>query len=70
LFNFFDLNQLARSEILPRIARHIEGASNPKNSVSLANHHSKAAHLAFEQLNYIDDRLICEKVGLGDNLPA
>ncbi len=70
LFNFFDLNQLARSEILPRIARHIEGASNSKNSISLANHHSKAAHSAFEQLNYIDDRMRLEKVGLCDNLPA
>ncbi|EOW7153584.1 TPA: hypothetical protein ACPZQZ_001938 [Yersinia enterocolitica] len=70
LFNFFNLNQLARSEILPRIASHIEGAANPSNSISLANHHSKAARLAFEQLCYIDDRLQGEKVGLRDNLPA
>jgi hypothetical protein len=70
LFNFFNLNQLARSEILPRIARNIQGAANPKNSVSLANHHSKAARSAFEQLCYIDDRMKGEKVGLGDNLPA
>jgi hypothetical protein len=70
LFNFFNLNQLARSEILPRIAHHIEGAANPNNSISLANHHSKVARSAFEQLCYIDDRMKGEKVGLGDNLPA
>ncbi|WP_261821784.1 hypothetical protein [Pragia fontium] len=70
LFNFFNLNQLAHSEILPRIARHIEGAANPNNSVSLANHHSKAARSAFEQLCYIDDRMKGDKVGLSDNLPA
>ncbi|MEY1422715.1 hypothetical protein AB7038_02725 [Morganella morganii] len=70
LFNFFNLNQLVRSEILPRIARHIEGAANPNNSVSLANHHSKAAHSAIEQLCYIDDRMKGDKAGLGDNLPA
>ncbi|MTD41178.1 hypothetical protein GIX45_21665 [Erwinia sp. CPCC 100877] len=70
LFNFFNLNQLARSEILPRIARHIEGAANPNNSISLANHHSKVARSAFEQLCYIDDRMKGEKVRLGDNLPA
>jgi hypothetical protein len=70
LFNFFNLNQLASSEVLPRIARHIEGASNSKNSASLANHHSKAARLAFEQLCYIDDHMKGEKVRLNDNLPA
>ncbi|KMK84620.1 hypothetical protein [Pectobacterium brasiliense] len=70
LFNFFNLNQLARCEILPRIARHIEGAANPNNSISLANHHSKVARSAFEQLCYIDDRMKGEKVGLADNLPA
>jgi hypothetical protein len=70
LFNFFNLNQLARSEILPSIARHIENAANPNNSISLANHHSKAAHLAFEQLCYIDDHMRGEKVRLSDNLPA
>lgn len=70
LFNFFNLNQLARSEILPRIARHIEAAANSKNSLSLANHHSRAARLTFEQLCYIDDRMNGDKVGLGDNLPA
>jgi uncharacterized membrane protein YagU involved in acid resistance len=42
LFNFFDLNVLVHSEILPNIVRHIEGAANRKNSISLANHHSKA----------------------------
>ncbi|EQA1593514.1 hypothetical protein QEU86_RS05270 [Enterobacter hormaechei] len=70
LFNFFNLNQLARSELLPRIVRNIEGAANPKNSITLSNHHSKAAKLAFEQLCYIDDRMKLERVGLGDNLPA
>ncbi|WP_207208057.1 hypothetical protein [Salipiger sp. IMCC34102] len=70
LFNFFDLNQLARSEILPRIVRHIEGAANPKNSISLANHHSKAARQSLEQLAYIDERLKSETEKLGDTLPA
>lgn len=70
LFNFYNLNHLARSEILPRISRHIEGAVNLNNSVSLANHHSKCAQSAFEQLCYIDDRMKGEKLGLGDNLPA
>ena len=70
LFNFFDLNILVGSEILPKIARHIEGAANHKNSNSLANHHSKAARLALEQLSYIDERLKASKEGLKDKLPA
>lgn len=70
LFNFFDLNVLVRSEILPNIARHIKGAANPKNSISLANHHSKAARHALEQLSYIDDRVKANKENLDDNLPA
>lgn len=70
LFNFFNLNQLTRSEILPSIVLHIESAANPNNSTSLANHHSKAARSAFEQLCYIDDHMKGEKVRLGDNLPA
>ncbi|MDY0269999.1 hypothetical protein [Trichloromonas sp.] len=70
LFNFFDLNLLVRSEILPNIARHIEGAANGKNSISLANHYSKAARQALEQLSYIDDRVKADKESLEDNLPA
>lgn len=70
LFNFFDLNLLVRSEILPNIARQIEGAANRNNSISLANHHSKAARQALEQLAYIDDRVKTNKENLGDNLPA
>ncbi|MEI2767879.1 MAG: hypothetical protein V9E86_05125 [Nitrosomonas sp.] len=70
LFNFFNLNLLVRSEILPSIARHIEGAANPRNSISLANHHSRAARQALEQLSYIDDRIKADKEGLKDNLPA
>lgn len=70
IFNFFDLNILVRSEILPNIANHIEGAANRKNSNSLANHHSKAARLALEQLSYIDDRVKAGKEGLEDKLPA
>lgn len=70
LFNFFDLNILVRSEMLPNIARHIEGAANCKNSNSLANHHSKEARLVLEQLSYIDDRIKADKEGLEDNLPA
>lgn len=70
IFNFFDLTILVRSEILPNIARHIEGAANRKNSNSLANHYSKAARLALEQLSYIDDRVKAGKEGLEDKLPA
>ncbi|MFE0017898.1 hypothetical protein ACFWXH_23860 [Mesorhizobium sp. NPDC059054] len=70
LFNFFDLNVLVRSEILPNIVRHIKGAANRKNSISLANHHSKAARHALEQLSYIDDRIKANKESLDDNLPA
>lgn len=70
LFNFFDLNLLVRSEILPNIARHIEGAANRKSSISLANHHSKSARYALEQLLYIDERVKSDQESLGDNLPA
>jgi hypothetical protein len=70
LFNFFDLNLLVRSEILPSIAHHIEGAANPRNSISLANYHSSAAQQALEQLSYIDDRVRKDKERLEDNLPV
>ncbi|KZY43775.1 MULTISPECIES: hypothetical protein [unclassified Oleiphilus] len=69
LFNFFDLNQLVRSEILPNIADDIKGAANRRNSVSLSNYHSKAAQRALNQLFYIDDRVKADKEGLDDNLP-
>lgn len=70
LFNFFDLNVLVRTEILPNIVRHIEGAANRKHSISLANHHSSAARHALEQLSYIDDRIKADNESLDDNLPA
>jgi len=70
LFNFFDLNLLVSSAILPNVARHIEGAANPRNSISLANHHSKTAHRALEQLSYIDDRVKADIDGLDNNLPT
>ncbi|MBQ4809676.1 hypothetical protein J4717_19580 [Phaeobacter sp. HS012] len=70
LFNFFDLNVLVRSEILPNIERHIEGAANRNNSQSLANHHSKLARHALEQLSYVDDRVKADRQSLEDNLPA
>ncbi|WP_227698833.1 hypothetical protein [Pseudomonas putida] len=70
LFNFFDLNLLVRSEILPSINRHIEGAANPRASISLANYHSRAARRALEQLSYIDDRVKVGKDRLEDNLPS
>ena len=70
LFNFFDLNLLVRSEMLPNIARHIEGAANRKKSRSLANHHSRSARTSLEQLSYIDDRTKADKQSLADNLPA
>lgn len=69
LFNFFDLLPLVQSEILPSIARHIEGAAFPRNSISLANHHSRAAQQALEQLSYIDDRIKEGKEGLKEKLP-
>ncbi|WP_439633142.1 hypothetical protein [Glycocaulis sp.] len=68
LFNFFDLNVLVRSEILPSIARHIENAANRNASMSLANHHSKSARRALEQLTYIDGRLKLERESLEYNL--
>lgn len=68
LFNFFNLNILIRSEILPSIARHIEGAANTRNSISLANHHSRMARQALEQLSYIDERVKADKAGVKDNL--
>ncbi|MGO2306745.1 MAG: hypothetical protein ACTH5W_18795 [Providencia sp.] len=68
LFNFFNLSQIVNSEILPRIARHIKSAANPKNTVSLAHYHSNAAKYAFEQLCYIDDRMRVDKINISDNL--
>jgi len=70
LFNFFDLNSLVSSEILPNIARHIKGAANRKKSRSLANHHFRSARTSLEQLSYIDDRIKTDKQSLADNLPA
>lgn len=70
LFNFFDLNLLVHSEILPNIGRHIKGAATPQNSISLANHHSRAAQQALEQLSYIDDHVKAGKERLESNLPA
>lgn len=70
LFNFFDLNPLVRSEILPKIAKHIEEAADPRNSASLANHHSKVARLALGQLSYIDDRVTTDREGFEYHLPT
>jgi len=70
LFNFFDLNLLVRSEILPSISRHIERAANPRTSISLANYHSRAARQALDQLSYIDDRVKVGRERLVDNLPS
>ncbi|ODS05051.1 hypothetical protein [Vibrio scophthalmi] len=70
LFNFFDLNQLARSEVLPRIVRNIENAAKSSDSISLANHHSKKALLAFKQFCYIDNQVKTDTSRLSDNLPA
>ena len=70
LFNFYDLNLLVRSEIIPQIARHIENAAKPGNSMSLANHHSKAARRSLEQLSYIDDRAKVDTESLKESLPA
>ncbi|MCL7944669.1 hypothetical protein [Marinobacter sp. ATCH36] len=70
LFNFFDLNQLIHSELLPSLVRDIKYATNPRNSISLANHHSKAARRAIEQLSYIDSYVKADRVSLKYNLPA
>ncbi len=70
LFNFFDLKQLVRSEILPNIALHIEGVSNRSNSISLANHHLKSAQYSLEQLSYIDEIVRADNHNLKVNLPA
>lgn len=70
LFNFFDLNLLVHSEILTKTFRHIKGAANNRKSVSLANHHSRAARKAIKQLSYIDERIKSDKEGLQHNLPA
>jgi hypothetical protein len=70
LFNFFDLNLLVRSEILPSIIRHIEGAAKTRNSISLANYHSRVARQDLKQWSYIDDRIKANKEGLEDSLPA
>lgn len=70
LFNFFDLTILVGSEILPSIRRHVEGAANPRNSKSLANHHSRSARQALDQLSYIDEQVKVGKDRLSDNLPA
>jgi len=70
LFNFFDLNILVHNEIIPKIVKHIESAANARNSIALANHHSKAAKALLEQLSYIDDRISADKESVADNLPA
>lgn len=70
LFNFFDLKLLVQSEILASIFRHIEAASKPQGSNSLANHHSRLARQALGQVYYIDDRLKADKERLEDNLPS
>lgn len=70
LFNFFDLNLLVGSEILPRIAHHIDGAANQRNSMTLANHHSNAARYALGQLSYINNRIEANTDTFGDNLPV
>ncbi|WP_210316950.1 hypothetical protein [Oryzicola mucosus] len=70
LFNFFDLNVLIRTEVLPSIVRHIEGAANRKNTVTLANHHSKSVRHALEQLSYIDERIRVSTENLDHSLPA
>lgn len=69
LFNFFDLNLLVHSEILPSIAKHIQGAVK-SNSASLSNHHYRATRISLDQLSYIDFRLKNDGERLEDNLPA
>lgn len=69
MFNFFDLNTLVSTEILPSIVNHIGRAANPRNSISLSNHHSMSAQLALDQLFYIDDRIKSDEGSLQDTLP-
>ena len=70
LFNFFDLNQLINSEIILKITNDIAGVVNTKNSISLANHHSKQAQRSLEQFSYINECVISNHAGLKNNLPA
>ncbi len=70
LFNFFDLNHLVRSELIPKIARHIGGAIDQKRSASISYHHSQGARQALEQLTYIDKRVRENREGLEHNLTA
>lgn len=70
LFNFFDLNELVRNEIIPNIVNHINAATKPDLSINLANHHMNAAKHALEQLSYIDDRVKADMDKLKDTLPV
>jgi len=70
LFNFFDLNQLISSEILLKITNDIAGVVSTKNSISLANHHSKQAQKSLEQFSYINECIISNHESLKNNLPA
>ncbi|MCY4101206.1 MAG: hypothetical protein OXF46_09840 [Rhodobacteraceae bacterium] len=69
LFNFFDPIPLVSVEIIPNFKRHVKGATNPKSSDSVINHHSKKARSTLEQFNYIDDHIKKERERLNDNLP-
>lgn len=70
LFNFFDPIPLVGGELLPKIAKHIEGAVNSKESITLSNHHSKVARVALDQLSYIDGLIKTDLELLETNLPA
>ncbi len=70
LFNYFDLKPLVGGELLPSIAKHIEGAANTTNSDSLANHHSQEARRLLGQLIYIDDSIKEDTKALEENLPS
>ncbi len=70
LFNFFDLVLIARLEVIPTIVRHIKGAGCRRASRSIANHHSRMAMQALEQLGYINDRLVADNEHLEENIPV
>lgn len=70
LFYFFDLTPLVSGELMPKIAKHIEGAASERHSKSLANHHSKEAKRLFENMVYIDDLIKADVSNLETSLPS
>jgi len=68
LFNFFDLKPLIEGELLPRIAKHIEGATRLNSSMSVSNYNSQEARRLFDQFIYLDDILKMDSRAIASNL--